>query len=145
MIQSLVWLSSAKDSIAAKAYIGEDGQIYVLPPGSSAERRFLHLEKQLPLVINADSAKAVLALGRHVADTVTLNFSKEKNRVSVVLPEELRLLECAPRAGEIAVVCVLSDALEIWRAINWREHLRTVRTRLEGLVEESTEDLHLEE
>ena len=74
-----------------------------------------------------------------MADAVPLTFSKEKNRVSVVLPEELRSLKCAPEAGQMAVVFVFHDIVEIWRGDDWRGYLRFVHADLEKLIQNSSE------
>jgi hypothetical protein len=142
LIESLEWLSKSDVTIKATAYFGENGQLCVLAPGSRSDAGHIKLTEQLKAAINAEeSSKELLVLGRHIADSVTLTFSKEKHRVSLVFPEELRLLGCAPSAGEVAVVFFWRETLEIWPATDWRNHLQAVRGNLDRLVEDLLADL----
>ncbi len=142
IVECVSWLSTTEGPITAAAHIGEHGQVCLSPPNARIQNRYDRLEKHLVAIGDGEGlSKEILALGRHMADAVPLTFSKEKNRVSVVLPEELRSLKCAPEAGQMAVVFVFHDIVEIWRGDDWRGYLRSVHADLEKLIENSSEDL----
>lgn len=142
IVECVSWLLTAEGAITAAAHIGEHGQICVPPPKSRIQKRFVSLEKNLAAVGDSEGlSKELLALGRYIADAVNLTFSKERNRVTVVLPEELRSLKYAPEAGQMAVVFVFKNIVEIWSGEIWRDHLRSIHADLDKLIEDSSEDL----
>ncbi|MBI4663623.1 MAG: hypothetical protein HY735_32885 [Verrucomicrobia bacterium] len=144
IIEAVPWLANASGSITVTAVLGEHGGIRVLPPGSDEQLSTESITQQLRRHASTadESGKAtVVPVARYLANAVGLTFAREQNRASVVMPRELRDLGVAPASGQHAVVFVYGSRLEIWRADEWRSHVRAADGKILDLIEDSADEL----
>jgi DNA-binding transcriptional regulator/RsmH inhibitor MraZ len=145
IVAQIPWLAKADGPVTVSAIVDEHGGVRLLAPKSSHHKRHEEIAKRLSEAADEDeNSAAVLSLARHSANRVSLTFSKDRSRISVVLPRELRS-QGAPAKGEDAVIFIYGKRVEIWHARAWASHLRSVDGKHEDLIEESSDDLGIED
>jgi len=72
---------------------------------------------------------------------VSCTFDVKEKRFTIVLPSDTRKLGITPAAGEHAVVFAIGEIVEIWKAENWVQHIRKIRSTLPTIVENSWDAL----
>jgi len=145
MVVRIPWLAKAEGPVTVSAILDQQGGVRLLPPKSDQHKLHEEIAKRVSEASDEGlHSGAVLSLARHSANVVSLTFSKERNRTSVVIPRELRA-QGAPSKGEDAVVFIYGTHVEIWHARTWETHLRSVDGKHEDLVAESAEQLGIDE
>jgi len=145
IVARIPWLAKATGPVTVSAIVDQDGGIRLVAPESAQHRRHEEIAKRVSETAAEDDeiSKTMLALARHTANAVSLTFSKEQNRTSVVLPRELRA-QGAPSEDENAVIFVFGRHVEIWRADAWAMHLRNIDAKHDDLVDGVWDDLGVE-
>src|SRR5438128_205205 len=88
-----------------------------------------------------DSSESWLDVVRLLATAVPMTINLEPERISLTLPEALRIAGQVPKAGEVTVIFGCGNILEIWKSENWYEHVRTTAKLRPTGVSRAIEDL----
>lgn len=114
------------------AFIGLWGQIRLFPeiPREDEELKIRLQEVEIPSEAAAEAGlryvrhRATYWMVRAAAEAAGTKTASVVARYSFQMPEEARSAGYAPRSGEGAVIFVLGELFEIWRATEWRKHVR---------------------
>ena len=89
----------------------------------------------------SDSSQGWMDVIRLLATAFPITINVEPDRISISLPEAMRLLRILPSGGEVAVVFGCGDILEVWDSASWNEHVRATARRKELAITSALENL----
>jgi hypothetical protein len=89
----------------------------------------------------SESSQKWVDVARLLATAWLISLSVEGNHISITLPEPPRRAQQLPNAGEIGLVFGFGEILEIWDAIKWHDHVRTMAKRKVAALSGALEDL----
>jgi hypothetical protein len=132
-IQAIVpWLKGESQALDCVAIPGPSGGVQVEPFVAHEMRARSYTEALGDFSPrSAESGQSWVETARLLATSWRVTISVESSRINITLPEPVRRAKQVPEAGGLAVVFGFGEILEIWDAVKWHDHVRSVaKTKL---------------
>jgi DNA-binding transcriptional regulator/RsmH inhibitor MraZ len=127
-IQSVItWLHTENGTIDCAGAPGPAGGLQIEPITMHEKLRSDFTDaiaKTLPK--SSESGETWVEIARLLATSWRIAISIESSRISITLPEPARRLLRLPGRAGTAVVFGFGEILEVWDAVNWHDHVRSV-------------------
>jgi hypothetical protein len=135
------WLKLEGTQIDCVGRPGAAGGMQLVPLGvhESDVRRLTDAFEPLPEA--SESGEQWVDLARLLATAWKISICIEANRFSLTLPEPPRRALQLPQSGGTTVVFGFGEILEIWDALKWHEHVRSLAKQKGAVISQATEAL----
>ncbi len=136
------WLSLEPGTVDCVGTLGPVGGIQIAP-ATTHERLSRGFIEALgdSTARSSESSQRWMDLARYLATTWPIPISVESSRISFTLPEPIRRAQLLPGAGGTVTVFGFGEILEVWEAVKWHDHVRSIAKTMPSSVSEGLEDL----